>query len=116
MDKEINTISKIIVNMFDSIKIENTSKAINIYDAWKKILKELKSTKINSNEGENLSDHSWVIDLKKGVLFVEVDHPGWIEILNTYRRYILNKMRKKFPKTEFKTLAFTVKNSNPNRT
>lgn len=105
MEENIIPFSKIIVNIFDSIKTTNAKKNINIYDEWKKILKEINSQSTNL-KGKNLSDHSRVIDLKNGILFIEVDHPGWIDVLNIYRKYILTKMRKKFPKTEFKTLAF----------
>lgn len=117
-DKDINTFAKIVVNIFDSIEVENTKKVVNVYDVWKKILKEIKTKSVNigTKEGENLSDHSRVTDLKNGILFIEVDHPGWIKILNFYRKCILFKMQKRFPKTEFKTLAFTVKNDVPNWT
>ena len=108
MEDDITPFSAVIVNIFDSIKIANKKESINIYDEWKKILKGIKSKSVyaNSKEGENLSDHSRVVDLKNGILFIEVDHPGWIEILNIHRKYILAKMNKKFPKTKFKTLSF----------
>ena len=111
MGEDILPFSKVVINIFDSIKTENAKKSVNIHDEWGKILKGIKTKSVNSSlkDGENLSYHSRVVDLKKGILFIEVDHPGWIEILNVHRQYILIKMRKKFPKIEFKTLAFLLK-------
>ena len=111
MYEDILPFSKIIIDTFDSIQIRNTKKIVNIYNEWEKILKEIKIKSVNSNlkDGENLSCHSQVVDLKKGILFIGVDHPGWIELLNVHKQYILVKMRKKFPKTDFKTLAFILK-------
>ena len=106
INNDINSFSKVVINIFDSIKFENTKKSTNIYDEWKKILKGIKSVNANSKEGENLSDHSRIVDLKNGILFIEVDHPGWIDILNIHKKYILIKMKKKFPQLAFKTLAF----------
>lgn len=111
MEEDIIPFSDIIVNIFDLVKSENTKKVINIYREWKKILKgiKLKPVYTNLKEGENLSDHSRIVDLKNGILFVEVDHPGWIEVLNIHKNYILIKMRRKFSKLDFKTLAFCLK-------
>lgn len=104
MNEKIFSFSKVIVDVFDSVKIKNTRESINIYDEWKNILKE-----ININDENFLSCCSRVIDLKNGILFIEVDHSGWIEILNIYKRHILEKMKKRFPKIKFKTFAFFVK-------
>lgn len=106
MNEKISSFSKVIVDVFDSVKIKNTRESINIYDEWKNILKEIS---INNNDEKFLSCCSRVIDLKNGILFIEVDHSGWIEILNIYKRHILEELKKKFPKIKFKTLAFFVK-------
>lgn len=117
MNENILPFSKIIINAFDEVKNERAyiKKTINIYDEWKKIIKELKVKSVDSvllndeDERENLSYHSRVVDLKAGILFIEVDHPGWIEFLNIHKYPILIKLRKKFPETDFKTLAFFLK-------
>ena len=114
MNENIFPFSKIITDIFDPI-IKNTE-SINIYDEWKEILREInvKSVGLNNEKKEDLSFHSRIVGLKKGILFIEVDHPGWIEILNINKKHILTKMKKKFPGFKFRTFVFYLKTSTLN--
>jgi hypothetical protein len=37
--------------------------------------------------------HSRIFDLERGILLVEADHPGWIQLLQTKQNEILDRVR-----------------------
>ena len=47
--------------------------------------------------GDDCAAHSRIIDYAEGILVIEVDHPGWIQIIMTRRKRILSALKRKFP-------------------
>jgi predicted nucleic acid-binding Zn ribbon protein len=47
--------------------------------------------------GESLATHARLIDVQKGVLLVEVDHPGWLQILQMRKAPLLEAARSAAP-------------------
>jgi hypothetical protein len=43
------------------------------------------------------ADHSRIRELDRGILLVEADHPGWIQILQTKESRLLDDFRRRFP-------------------
>ncbi len=93
MNEDITSIGKIIERVFTEISIEDSKNAVSIANEWKKIVSRIKpsqkSISRNENLGNNIADHSRVVDIKNGVLLVEADHPGWISLLQFYKNFIL---------------------------
>ncbi|GAG60086.1 unnamed protein product [marine sediment metagenome] len=58
--------------------------------------------------GPPLMDHSRIIDIKKGSLLVEVDHPGWLQILHFKKRLFLKKLKGRYPELDIKDLHIKV--------
>jgi hypothetical protein len=42
------------------------------------------------------SSHSRIKNLERGILLIEADHPGWIQIIQTKERAILDDFRRRF--------------------
>ena len=92
--------------------------ANEICNAWKKVVSGVRSMKHESEDseqrfsiGERLADNTRVIDLKNGILLVETDHPGWIQYLKTYQKFILNGLKMNLPEMKITSLAFRVAGS-----
>ena len=92
-----------------------TSEANEICSVWKKVVSGVKSYKHDSEDsekrmplGERLAGNTRVIDLKNGVLLVETDHPGWIQYLRIYQKYILTGLKMNLPELKITNLAFRV--------
>ncbi len=47
--------------------------------------------------GDDCAAHSRIIDYMEGILVIEADHPGWIQIILTRRKRILSALKRKFP-------------------
>lgn len=100
----------LICKNLDPSTVRNAGKIINL---WKEIVESIKSTSINGeNIGRNMSSHSRVIDLQNGVLLVEADHPGWIQMIGNYKKYILKGFKLKAPELDVNTIAFRLTGSN----
>ena len=91
------------------------SEANEICSVLKKVVSGVKSYKHNDEDsekrmplGERLAGNTRVIDLKNGVLLVESDHPGWIQYLRMYQKFILNGLKMNLPNLKISTLAFRV--------
>lgn len=108
MENDIEAFSSVISRTFDKIKITDIEDASNVMSVWNNVLYKVKSLN-NPNEGRNLAEHSRVIDLKNGVLLVEADHPGWIELLQMHRKFILKGMKDSLPQLSISTMAFILK-------
>ena len=105
---DAESIGKIINDTFSNITENKAQNAYSTLNVWKKILMRIKSNR-NPNEGQNLADHSRVIDLKNGVLLVEADHSAWIELLQLHKNYILKGIQMEKPKLNVENIVFRLK-------
>lgn len=44
--------------------------------------------------GQRLAAHSRPVDIRNGVVFIEADHPGWIQMLQMQQDDLLERLRK----------------------
>ena len=106
MNEEVRPFSDIINKAFDNIHVSDMNRAMTIYDTWNNVLQKIRSAR-NPNEGRNLCEHSRILDLKKDVLIIEVDHPGWMELLQLHKRFIIKGLN--YAGIKVKNLAFKLK-------
>lgn len=85
----------------------------NIFTVWKKIVLKIHSNRDEGEDnekripiGERLAGNTRVVDLKNGTLLVETDHPGWIQYLNMYKKFIIRGLEMYVPELKIKNLAF----------
>ncbi len=55
-----------------------------------------------------LLDHSRIVDLKNDVLWVEVDHPGWMQMIHLQQARILRQVRHLYPQLKIRGLSCRV--------
>jgi predicted nucleic acid-binding Zn ribbon protein len=48
--------------------------------------------------GEPLAGHSRLAEVEDGVLIVDVDHPGWLQLLSMRKQAVLQAARKAAPR------------------
>ena len=54
--------------------------------------------------GDALAGHCRLLDIEDGVLLVEVDHPGWMQMLQLRRKSLLDAARKAAPQARIEGL------------
>lgn len=64
--------------------------------------------------GDQVAAHSRIIELERTILFVEADHPGWIMILQSREKELLERVRRFFPELLINGISFRLsKTRNP---
>ncbi len=104
-EQEIKEFSSILGSVFENLDSQDARKASDAFSVWRKVLLGIKSS-ANPNEGANLAAHSRIVDLKNGVLLIEADHPGWIELLQLRKQFILKGLSFYAKGMQVETLAF----------
>jgi len=54
------------------------------------------------------ADHSWIKSLDRGLVWVEVDHPGWKQILQTKESKLLSDFRYRFPEMDISGISIVL--------
>ena len=108
MSEDYKKFNELINSAFENIHYSDMQEADSVVNVWKKVLLRIKSNS-NPNEGQNLSDHSRIVDLKNGLLIVEADHPGWINLLQLHKNYILRGIKMELPALTVNNIAFKLK-------
>ncbi|MCL2185838.1 MAG: DUF721 domain-containing protein [Treponema sp.] len=83
--------------LFDEQFIKKAQCYTNIFDTWAEITAK--------NGIAEAADHSRIKQLEKGILLVEMDHPGWKQILQTKKDDLLKDYQLRFPEMEIKSLS-----------
>lgn len=103
---EVISCTDMILNTFSSIEKEAFNKNTKFISVWKKVV-----TKINGC-GQKLYEHSSLIEIKNGILLIEADHPGWIQLFQMNSKFIVKGISMYAPEMDVKSLAFRLKGSN----
>lgn len=111
MSNSISKADELITNIFSGLG--NSSKeASKIVLLWNEVLFSIKNSKLDASQ---LVDHSKILDFKNGVLVVETDHPGRIQLFQMYKNYIQTGLNRKLPDLSIKNIVFKLKKNELNR-
>ena len=90
----------LIKNFFDSLNIKEPKKGKTIISSWQEIA------------GQELSEHTRIKDIRKDTLYLEADHPGWLQILELKKRSVLGNINTLFPEKGITDIRISLKKSN----
>jgi len=101
----MKTAGDILSNLFDDRFIKKACGYSKFFDSW---------TDITAKNGiASAADHSRIKDLDNGLLLIEMDHPGWKQILQTKQSKLLNDFRKRFPELDITGISLILGNGKP---
>jgi hypothetical protein len=75
----------LLKSFFSFYNLGGGEKYVALFSSWRKMA------------GEDVASHSRILDLRKGALVVEVDHPGWMQVLQMKREGILKNLAAAYP-------------------
>ncbi|MBI9107152.1 MAG: DUF721 domain-containing protein [Spirochaetales bacterium] len=85
--------SDLVSAMMDAlIQNEQQREAVSLFSAWTKIA------------GINEGSHSKIEEIEDGIVWVKVDHPGWLQKLEMKKSSILRQLQKNYPELSIKTI------------
>jgi len=96
MKNDIKKASEVISTMFSGFNSSGLQTANTFLRSWDEIV------------GERIANHSKVIDVNKGTVIVEVDHPGWSQEIQFKKTKIVQILAGKFPEFGIKNLIIRV--------
>jgi len=101
----MKTAGEILSALFDErflLKAQGYSKFFN---SW---------TDITAKNGiAAAAEHSRIKDLDKGIVLIEMDHPGWKQIIQTKQSKLLNDLRYRFPDLDISGISLILSKSSP---
>jgi hypothetical protein len=85
----MKTAGDVLSALFDERFMKKAEGVSKLFDSW---------TNITAKNGiAAAADHSRIKDMDRGILLVEMDHPGWKQIIQTKQAKLLNDFRRRFP-------------------
>ena len=93
----MKTAGDVLSAIFDKRFMEKAQGYAKLFDSWADITAK--------NGIAAAADHSRIKDLDRGILLVEMDHPGWKQILQTKQSKLLNDFRISFPEMDISEIS-----------
>lgn len=82
---EMKKAGDILKTFFDRSVLAEGEKYLRFFGAWDQII------------GPDLSAHAKAVDIVHASVVVEVDHPGWLQLLQLRERTVLQSLHRRFP-------------------
>ncbi|MDX9826467.1 MAG: DUF721 domain-containing protein [Spirochaetia bacterium] len=98
-DSRIKSASEILSAFFDRDLVKQGEYYALFDRSWKSIA------------GQRLSPHSRPTEIKHGVLIVETEHQGWMQLLQLQQDRMLSEIQRRFPDLGVRSIAFRLGNS-----
>ncbi len=86
----------LLKDFFDNLGIKK-GEGETVFSAWPDIA------------GKEISSHSRISDIKKELVTIEADHPGWVQIIDFKKAQILKKINEKFPEKNIQEIRVILK-------
>ncbi|MDR2964511.1 MAG: DUF721 domain-containing protein [Treponema sp.] len=96
----MKTAGEVLSMLFDKQFIEKAQGYSKLFDSWIDITEK--------NGIAHAAAHSRIKDLEKGIIIIELDHPGWKQILQIKQSKFLNDFRIRFPELDITGISLTL--------
>lgn len=96
MSKEFRKASDLVSALFSGLDVSGIEKANSFFRSWRDIV------------GEKIASHSRIVDVDRGAVIVEVDHPGWSQQIQFRKPVIMGTLSRNYPELGIKTLVIRV--------
>jgi len=101
----MKTAGDILSALFDKRFVEKAQGFSKFFNSW---------TDITAKNGiAAAADHSRIKDLDRGVVLIEIDHPGWKQVLQTKQTKLLNDFRIRFPDLNISGISLMLGSGKP---
>jgi hypothetical protein len=90
-------VGDVLSTIFDNGLMEKVQEYSAFFSCWKDLAEK--------NGIAAASDHSWIKSLERGLVWIEVDHPGWKQILQTKESKLLSDFRRRFPEMDISGIS-----------
>jgi hypothetical protein len=100
-DLRVKDVSSLLSNFFDADKLSRGEKVSSFFASWASLV------------GPRLAAHSRVMDVHNGLLVIEAEHPGWIQLLQMRQSGILEDVARRYPELGLRGIVFRLADASP---
>ena len=86
--------------IFDEGLMKKAREYSTLFSCWQDLTEK--------NGIASAADHSWIQSLDRGLVWIEVDHPGWKQILQTKESKLLSDFRYRFPEMDISGISIAL--------
>jgi len=90
----------LLTALFDETMMAKADGYTSFLSCWKDL--------VEKNGIASAQSHTRIKSLEKGLVWIEVDHPGWKQILQTKERKLLSDFRRRFPELDISGIAIVL--------
>ena len=83
--------------LFSNAQMKEAGEYSALISCWKDL--------VEKNGIAAAASHSWIKTVDKGLVWIEVDHPGWKQILQTKKSKLLSDFHYRFPKMDISGIS-----------
>ena len=102
MRKAGDIISELFRERFGPEFMETARSTHGLFSSWDNIVAEVWP----GEDVPGAAVHSRIRELERGLLLVEADHPGWVQILQTKKVELLELVKRRYPELDIKGISF----------
>ena len=95
----------VLEGLLSDVNRNRLNDSSNILEKWKSIITSIRSV-VNPDCGKNMYFHSRIIDIKDDVIILQVDHPGFIQLFENHKKYILRGIQMKIPQLRIRNITY----------
>ena len=110
MRKAGDIVSALFKDRFGPAFLETARSNAGLFSSWQKIVADAWPRGQNSEQKQEdmpaAAVHSNIKEIERGVLLVEADHPGWIQLLQTKQGELLSAVQRRYPELGIQAIAF----------
>ena len=110
MRKAGEIVTALFRDKFGQDFVETARQSAGLFSSWEQLATEVwpRRLDMDSAKGDVPAPgvHSRIRELERGVLLVEADHPGWIQILQTKQAELLSAVQRRYPELDIRGIAF----------
>ena len=99
----MKTAGDVLSTLFDEGFVKKARSYSNFFDSWEDITAK--------NGIAAAAAHSCIKKLDRGIVYIEMNHPGWKQILQTKQTKLLNDFRIRFPEMDITGIALILGDS-----
>jgi hypothetical protein len=96
MSGEFKKASDIVNALFQGFNDSGMQQASSFMRSWREVV------------GDKIAAHSRVVDVDKGCIVVEVDHPGWSQQILFIKKRAIDQLSRSFPELDIRNMAIRV--------
>jgi hypothetical protein len=93
-------VGDVLSAIFDEGLLKKAKGYSTLFSCWKDLTEK--------NGIAAAADHSWIKSSERGLVWIEVDHPGWKQILQTKESKLLSDFRYRFPDMDISGISIVL--------